>query len=465
MKKLQNFSLAAGIAFAIAGGGVAQAQVDATGTLPDAKPGECYAKVIIPAKYETQTEDVVVSEASKRIEVIPAKYETTQEKVMVQDASYNLIAVAPVYETVSEKVEVTPTSTHWTLTAKGKTRRASSSLVSYAQQAGLPIGSAEPGQCFVEYYKPAAYKTETESVLKKDASERIEVVPAKYEWVEEKVLVKEASQKVVQVPATYETVSEKILVSAATTEWKKGRGLVERIDNSTGEIMCLVEIPAKYKTVTRRVLKTPASVKTIEIPAEYATQKVRKVVESATEMRKEIPAEYETVTRRVKVGEESVAWFAKGDTSASGSLTGNEMCLRETPATYKTVTRQVLRTPASTQRVEIPAEYKTVSVRKLVEPASHREIEIPAQLSTVSKRVKLQDETLEWRQVLCETNMTRDIVVKVQTALRDAGYHPGPIDGIMGRYTLSAVDKYQAAKGLERGGLTLKTLESLSLSI
>lgn len=121
MKKLQNFSLAAGIAFAIAGGGVAQAQVDATGTLPDAKPGECYAKVIIPAKYETQTEDVVVSEASKRIEVIPAKYETVQEKVMVQDASYNLIPVSPVYEKVSEKVEVTSANTHWTLTAKGKT--------------------------------------------------------------------------------------------------------------------------------------------------------------------------------------------------------------------------------------------------------------------------------------------------------------------------------------------------------
>lgn len=465
MKKLQNFSLSAGIAFAIAGMGVAQAQVDATQTLPDAKPGECYAKVIIPAKYETQTEDVVVSEASERIEVIPAKYETVQEKVMVQDASYQLIPVAPVYDSVSEKVEVTPASTHWTLTAKGKTRRASASLVSYAQQAGLPTGTAEPGQCFVEYYKPAAFKTESESVLKKEASERIKVVPAKYEWAEEQVLVKEASQKVVQVPATYETVTEKVLVSPATTEWKKGRGLVERIDNTTGEIMCLVEIPAKYKTVSRKVLKTPASVKTIEIPAEYATQKVRKVIEPATEMREEIPAEYETVTRRVKVGEESVAWFIKGDVSASGSPTGNEMCLRETPATYKTVTRQVLKSAAATKRVEIPAEYKTVTVRKLVEPATHRAIEIPAKMSTISKRVKISDERLEWRQVLCETNTTRDVIVKVQTALRDAGFHPGPIDGIMGRYTLGAIDKYQADKGLERGGLTMKTLEALKVEI
>lgn len=302
-------------------------------------------------------------------------------------------------------------------------------------------------------------------MLKKDASERIEIVPAKYEWVEEKVMVKDASQRVVQVPASYETVTEKVLVSPATTEWKKGRGLVERMDNTTGEIMCLVEVPAKYKTVSRRVLKTPASVNTIEIPAEFATQKVRKLVEPATEMRKEIPAEYETVSRRVKVGEESVAWFVKGDKTASGSPTGNQMCLQETPATYKTVTRQVLKSPASTKRVEIPAEYKTVTVRKLVEPASHREVEIPAKMSTLSKRVKVGDEQLEWRQVLCETNMTKDIVMQVQTALRDEGFHPGPIDGIMGRYTLSAVDKYQAAKGLERGGLTMKTVEALSLDI
>lgn len=464
MKKLQNFSLIAGIAFAIAGG-AAQAQVDATATLPDAKPGECYAKVIIPAKYETRTEEVVVSEASKRIEVVPAKYEMVEEKVMVKDASYNLIPVAPVYETVTEKVEVTPAGTHWTLTAKGKTRRASASLVSYAQQAGLPTGNAEAGQCYVEYYKPATYKTESETVTKKEASERIKVVPARYEWVEEQVLVKEASQKVVQVPATYETVTEKVMISPATTEWKKGRGLVERIDNSTGEIMCLVEIPAKYKTVTRQVLKTAATVETVEIPAEYATQKIRKLVESASEVREEIPAEFETVTRRVKVSDESVAWFVKGDSDAVGSPTGNEMCLRATPATYKTVSRQVLKSAATSKKVEVPAEYKTVKVRKLIEAASHREIEIPAKMDSVSTRVKLSDERLEWRQVLCETNMTTDIVRKVQTALKEAGFHPGPIDGIMGRHTLAAVDKYQSANDLERGGLTMATLDSLKVEI
>ncbi len=464
MRKVTNIALMAGVACALAGGAI-QAQVDATGALPDAKPGECFAKVVIPATYETQKEEVLLSEASQKIEVIPAKYEVVEEKVMVKDASYRLVPVPAVYETVTEKVEVRPAGTYWSLSAKGKTRRASSSLVAYAKQAGLPVDAAAPGQCFVEYYQPAKYKTETETVVKKEAGEVVTVVPAKYEYVEEKVLVKEASTKVVKVPAVYETVTEKVMIAPATTKWKKGRGLVERIDGSTGEIMCLVEVPAKYKTITKRVVKTPATVKTIEIPAEYKTQKVKKMVTPAQEVRKEIPAVYEKITRRVKVSDESVSWYPKGAKDAVGTPTGNEMCLNQTPAVFKTVTRQVLKTPASTKRVEIPAEYKTVKVTKLVQPATHKTVEVPAKFQTITKRVKIGDERLEWRRVLCETNINVDLVKRLQTALRDKGFHPGPIDGILGRYTLSAVDKYQQKEGLERGGLTMSTLKSLGIEL
>ena len=462
MKKATNIALIVGVACALAGGAI-QARQDATGALPDAKPGECYAKVVIPATYETQTEELQVSEASQRIEVIPAKYEAATEKVMIKDASYRLIPVPAVYESVTEKMEVKPASTYWSLSAKGKTRRASSSLVAYAKQAGLTVDSAEAGQCFIEYYNPAQFRTETETLTKKEAGESVSIIPAKYEMVEEKVLVRDASSRVVKVPAVYGTETDKVQISAATSVWKKGRGLKERIDGSTGEIMCLVEVPAQYKTVTRRVVKTPATVKTIEIPAEYSTQKVRKLVSAAEEVRKAIPAQYEDVTRRIKVSDESVAWFLKGSADAKGTKTGNKMCLNQTPATFKTVTRQVLKSSAASKRVEIPAEYKTVKVSKLIQPAGHNAIEIPAKFQTITKKVKVTDERLEWRQVLCETNTTTDLIRRLQTSLREKGFHPGPIDGILGRYTLAAVDKYQASTGLERGGLTLRTLEELKI--
>jgi len=120
-------------------------------------------------------------------------------------------------------------------------------------------------------------------------------------------------------------------VKPAHTEWKKGKGEITKIDNSTGEIMCLINVPAVYKTVRKKVLVKPETTKTITIPAEYKTVKVKKVVKPAgtktieipavyktVKVKKEvtppttkkitIPAEYKTVTKRVKVTEERMEW-------------------------------------------------------------------------------------------------------------------------------------------------------------
>jgi len=48
--------------------------------------------------------------------------------------------------------------------------------------------------------------------------------------------------------------------------------------------------------------------------------------------------------------------------------------------------------------------------------------------------------------VLCETNTTPDVISKLQSALAKAGYNPGPIDGVVGSETLSAVTQYQKDK-------------------
>ena len=67
--------------------------------------------------------------------------------------------------------------------------------------------------------------------------------------------------------------------------WKKGTGPIQRIDESTGEIMCLVEVPATYKTISKEVLVSPATTRTVEIPAVYKTVSVRQEVSAASESR------------------------------------------------------------------------------------------------------------------------------------------------------------------------------------
>jgi hypothetical protein len=246
---------------------------------------------------------------------------------------------------------------------------------SAASGAELLPPAARAGECYARVFVPAQYQSETERVLKRQASERLEVVPAQYEWVEERVLVKEASERLETVPAVYETVTERVVDRPAHTVWKKGRGPIERVDHATGEIMCLVEVPATYKTVSRRVVKTPATTRTVAIPAQYETVKVRKLVSAP-----------------------------------------------------------------KTRSIEIPEEYQTITKRRLV-----------------------AEGRMEWRPILCETNATGTMVRDIQRALDRAGHSPGPIDGIIGAQTKSALRSFQKEKGLPAGNLTVATLDALGI--
>ncbi len=284
---------------------------------PNAKPGQCYARVKVPEKYETYEEEILKKQGSERIEVVPPKFEIVEEKVLVKEASFEL-----------------------------------------------------------------------------------EIVPATYETVEENVLVKPAYVVLEDLPAEYETVEEQVLVKPAQTVWKKGRGPIEKIEGSTGEILCLVEEPAEYKTVSKKVLKTPAQV-----------------------LKKEIPAE------------------------------------------YKIVEKVVMKTPPTTSKVEIPAEYKTVEVKKQVAPAQEKRIAIPEEKQIVKKTKKISDGKLEWKPILCETNMTSSVIKEIQLALKNDGYYSGPVDGVVGPGTISGLRSYQDANGLATGGITLESLKILGVKM
>lgn len=174
---------------------------------------------------------------------------------------------------------------------------------------GMALPSnAQPGKCYARVFEPPTYRTDSERVLVKEASERIEFIPAQYDWVEQQILVTPAYDKPELVPAQFETVTERIMVKPASTRWKKGRGLIEKVDNFTGEIMCLEEIPAEYKTVTKQVLKSPATTRTVHVPAQFKTVKVRKLSTPSQERRIPIPADYQSVTKTVKVSDGHMAW-------------------------------------------------------------------------------------------------------------------------------------------------------------
>jgi len=286
-------------------------------TPPNPKAGECYARVLTPARYENRTQTIETVAPSQRIETTKAKYVHDNKRVVVKAASTKLIVV------------------------------------------------------------PATFKTVTETIV-----------------------VQEASTRLIKKPAQFRTVSEKILVSPARTEWKRGKGPIQKIDTITGEIMCLVDVPAVYKTISRRVIEAPASVASIEVPAQT-----------------------------------------------------------------KTITRRVVDIPATTREVSVPAVYQEIHYHKLAQPAQQHTVDIAGKSRTITQRVKVSDSQLEWRSILCETNTNGDVVRRLQRALKAKNYHPGPIDGVLGRETLSAVNSYQKNNGLASGQLTIATLNKLGVSL
>ncbi len=167
---------------------------------------------------------------------------------------------------------------------------------------------AKAGECYARVFIAPRCETFTEQVMTRAASERVETIPAKYETVDERVMVKPASKRIEEVPAEYKTVNEQVLVEPARTEWREGRGAVEKMDSATGKIMCLVEIPAKYQTVQKQVLVKPATTREIEIPAQYEMRQVQKMVEPAHENHIQIPAEYKTVEKTQKVADGYFEW-------------------------------------------------------------------------------------------------------------------------------------------------------------
>lgn len=297
-----------------------------------------------------------------------------------------------------------------------------------AQQEEIPFDdlppTAEYGKCYAKCRQPDVYENVTASVL-----------------------VKEASTKFINVPAVYETKYEKVLVKQGAKTYQV--------------------IPAKYKTVTEKVLVTPE----------------KRVL-------KTVPAQYNTESKRVLVSEARGEWVKKKKEPNCFSENPEDcfiVCWEEIPAVYRTETSQILVQPAKTVEEIIPAVYKTVESQVIAEEARTIEVPIEPVYETVATKVLVSPERTEeekipavyrdvqerklvskggytvWTEILCASKTTTSTVQDVQRALKARGYDPGPIDGILGLKTQTALRQFQNDNKLPIGNLNIKTLQALGL--
>jgi len=174
---------------------------------PGAEPGKCYAKCIMPAVYETKSEQILVKEKSYQIEIIPASFKEVYDTIVIKPASQKIIEVPAEYDIVEERLKVADATTKW---VKGK--------------ADAQCLSANPDDCrvlcLVEV--PAQYKTITKRVVKRPASTKEIIIPAEYKVVKKNVMASPASTRQIEIPAEYKGVEKTVLVKPeGWSNWKE----------------------------------------------------------------------------------------------------------------------------------------------------------------------------------------------------------------------------------------------------
>jgi len=438
----------------------AQKSDDGSFTLPNAKSGTCYGKIIIPEKYKTVTEKVLATQADTKLTIIPATYKTVTEKVLDTAASTKIVTVPATYKTESRTVTVSPAYTEWRNGLHPEARVASSAVLASAKEGGVNLEAAKPGSCYYEFYAAPTFKTTTEKVLATAASTKLVAQPAAFKTGTKRILVTPATTKLVKVPAVYKTVSERVQVAPASKVWKETK--CTDANCKTPEMMCLVDVPAVYKTVTKQVVVTPETTKTITIPAEYKTVQTNELAAPASTKTINIPATYKTLEKTVKVSDAKYVWSDSMMEKAGMSRTSSVICKVAIPEVKKTITKQVVATPAASKTVKIPATYKTVQKTVLVTPATTKKTAIPATYKTITKQVKVSEQSVKWMPVLCKASMTIETISKIQKALTAAGFKT-PVTGSLDAATKASVKAYQTKNGLTVSGLSIDTLKRLGV--
>ncbi len=225
---------------------------------PNAKPGMCYGRVVIPPKYKMEKVRVLIDEGGEKVITVPPKYTWVEKTVLVREAGEKIVPTPPVYKTVTEKVLVKPATEK------------------------------------IVVVRPAKYKWVTKKVLVEPEHTVWKRGNALYQGNNNNVMSQRFNPQtgeimcLVKVPAKYKTIRQKVMVEPPVT--KK------------------ITIPAVYKTITKRVLVKPAGTKVVKIPAVYKTIKVKKLLEPAKVITQKIPPKYGYVTKRVKVRDIEYKW-------------------------------------------------------------------------------------------------------------------------------------------------------------
>ena len=367
-----------------------------------ALPDQCFAHILTPARFETRSQQVLVSPATRREEVVPATYKTVTEQVLVQPETRRQVAEPAQIGSVTEAVVLRPAGT--------RDEPVPPTFKSHTEQV-----QTRPAGTRVEVLPPV-YKTELQRVVDVPEHSVQRVVPAVFREVEETVLVSPATTRTEVVPARYRSEVERVLVRPEVLQYVPVRLPTRPVAEQRlrAEATTRIEaLPPAMQTVVEAVEVRPAGVRQVEVPAAYEIvseqvqvsapyrewRRGRAWVGQAIEV---VPQRGFVVDpsgqfRGHDVAGRSLVPAASGGASRgvvdlgatpadNSQLEDDVWCLVEVPAQYQKVQRQVLKAPATTSQVAEPAEYRNVARQVVVREAAQRVVPVPAVYQSVYRQ-------------------------------------------------------------------------------
>lgn len=188
---------------------------------PAPEDGKCYAKCKLPDRYETVTVQKLKKAGTSRVVKSTAKYRTETERIMIQEASVKYIHVPATYRTVDKQIlskaghckkKIIPAQYSYESTGRTLVSEASGRWVRKKKDPNC--FSKNPEDCFILCWEevPAQYSTNSQRSLVSEEQTVTEQVGAEYKTIKIRVIDQPATTKTVEIPAKYKTYSKRVLV-------------------------------------------------------------------------------------------------------------------------------------------------------------------------------------------------------------------------------------------------------------
>ncbi len=469
----------------------------------------------VPAEFETVTETIQTAAASTKwvkkkadrnclsadpndclvwcLVEIPAQHRTVTKQVRKAcaagwtasgDDCIRTVEIPAKYTTISYQKLVNPASSTKTEVPAKYTTRTYRKLKSAARTEATNV--------------PAVYTTYSYQKLVTPAHTVSVQVPARYETITYQKLKSPATTEVIEIPATYRTRTFQTLASdaMATIVPCGNRVILENVNFETGSAVLKASSMAEIRRIAQQLKGDPGSTAKLightdnqggeEMNHSLSHRRAKAVYDALVDagiaasrlsyegMGESSPiATNETAAgRRKNRRTEMVTSGTTGETDCNTYTTISyqklsrdaQPVVTEIPARYETVTSQVVAKDAMTTSTEIPVQYATRSYKKLASAAATTLTETPAQYREITKRQLVKPGGFtEWREVVCDADITPSFYRRVQQALNDRGYNVGAVDGIIGAATKSQLTKFQRDNNLPIGRLDFETLKALGV--